>query len=276
MRNLLKYISHAGTFGVAAIVACSGKTEGDAADAATSYSYTVQNVCDKMPIDICAARKNCCTTGRGGFNQASCEATQKGDCLKNTAEVTAGTMKFDGTKVDSCIAKLKPFMDECRLEFSRLVSYWEVSDDCRIFEGSRAAGTTCERSAQCAPPAGANSFPSCIGGRCAGGRVLAENDTCSLDIRSGLICGNGLYCKNDNGKTTCVKATTEGGTCNGSSFVELSCGLGYYCPRDTNKCARAKDAGSRCTSLLECKSAICNAGTCTTPEPVVATDACGI
>ena len=277
MRNFARAISHAAMCGVVTIVACSGKTDTDPTkDGGASNTYTVQNVCDKMPTAICEARKNCCTTGRGGFNQASCEATQKGECLKNTAEVTAGTMKFDGTKVDSCIVKLKPFLDECRLEFSRLVSYFEVLDDCRVFEGSRAAGASCERASQCAAPAGTNAFPSCIGGRCLGGRVLSENETCSLDIRSGLICANGLYCKNDNGKATCVKATAEGGACNGASFVELSCGAGYYCARDTNKCARSKDGNGQCSGLLDCKSLGCNFGTCTTPEPVVASDACGI
>jgi hypothetical protein len=263
-------------FATAAIAACSGKTE-EQADAGAVAPYTVENVCDRMPALVCEARKSCCTMGHGAFNQAACEATQKGECLKNTAEVTASTMKFDGAKVDTCLAKIKPFMDECRLEFSKLVSYFEVLDECRVFEGTRAVGESCERPTQCAPPAGANAFPSCFGGRCGGGRILSEGDACTLDIREGRICANGLYCRGDGGKYTCAKATSEGGACgSGGNFVELSCGAGYYCARDTNTCTRSKDGASACTSLLECKSAVCNFGTCTTPGPVVPSEMCGI
>jgi hypothetical protein len=260
------------------IAACSGKTD-EQADAGAAVTYTVANVCDKMPALVCEARKSCCTTAQGNFNQAACEATQKAECLKNTAEVAAGTMKFDGTTVDSCIAKAKPFLDECRLEFSRLVSYFEILDDCRVFAGTRAPGETCERPMQCAPPAGTNAFPSCFGGRCGGGRVLSEGEACALDIRQGVICANGLYCKGtgDTGSYACAKATPEGGACGGGgSFVELACGAGYYCSRDTSTCTRSRDGGSPCTSLLECKSGLCNFGTCTTPGPVVQGEMCGV
>ena len=74
-------------------------------------NFTLENVCDLLPKQICELRAPCCNSSGVGFDRYYCEAQVHDHCVHNTAAVAAGDMTF------------KPeYLGPCLLEWQRLAA----------------------------------------------------------------------------------------------------------------------------------------------------------
>lgn len=283
--------------GLAAAPACSGSESplgpsaddggaGDATnDAATNPSaYTLDNVCDRTGPKICAIRKSCCEKN-GGYDEARCIAYSKTECEKDVAEARAGTMTFDPSIIDGCLAKLTPVIDRCTLTPDDFSFAAEALKDCRVFAGKLGQGLACTRDNQCAPSTTSDAFTSCdkTTKTCKTVRILAAGAVCSYEDGFDGICGKGLYCDIDlkapaPSKGVCRTALALGAECNNQT-KPLECGLGNYCD-GTNHCVVGKPGNATCSDNLECAALSCatgdaGAGTCKATNPVIDAAECG-
>lgn len=257
--------------GLSSPLACSSDDGGT-----TGPTYTVDNVCAQTLPKVCAARKSCCEKAAFPYDAAGCEANEKTDCDKNVAEVKVGTMTFDGSKVDPCLAKLQPLLDKCYLSFTEISSFIADLKVCQVFVGKVAVGGTCDRDAQCAPPAGANEQVACTSGKCVLTKLLAEGAACKLESGVTEYCASGTFCDADFTKMpyvgTCKKALAVGEACDTKPF---GCGLGNNCDMATKKCTAGKAEGAACANDIECASLSCGtAKTCTKGDPMVDAKQC--
>lgn len=281
---------------LAAIVACSGSTSpligGDAgqdgataSDGGATTTYTLDNVCDLTAPKVCAQRVGCCTQS-GGYDEAGCLTNTKADCAKNVAEVRAGTMTFDGSNIDACLAKLAPIVDKCRLEFPDLQSIITAFSGCRVFAGNLGEGVACERDEQCKPATTNDAFVSCskTTHKCQTIRLLSAGANCAFKDGISAVCGSGLYCDAatsgaNAGEGTCKTALALGAQC--AVAQPFQCGLGAYCDGTTHQCTKSKPGGSACENVLQCASLKCEktgdagTGTCAPQEPLLKASDCG-
>lgn len=257
---------------LASPLACSSDDEGT-----TSTGYTVDTVCAATTPKICAARKGCCDKAKLAHETAGCEAHEKSKCDLNVAEVKAGTMTFDGSKVDACLAKYQQLLDKCYVSFEEISAFIADLKICQIFVGKVAAGGACSRTEQCAPAAGANEQVACTNGKCVLTKLLPEGSACKYESGSTEFCQSGTYCDADFTKMpivgTCKKSLAIGESCAGKQFA---CGLGSYCDMASQKCTEGKAVGAACGSDLECKTLACDgtAKTCSAGDPLVDAKEC--
>ncbi len=256
---------------LASPLACS--SDSDAAPA----GYTVDTVCAATTPKLCAGRKGCCDKAKFAYDAAGCEANEKTVCEQNVAEVKAGTMTFDGSKVDACLAKYQQLLDKCFISFEEITTFIADFKVCQVFVGKVAAGGACTRTAQCAPAAGANEQVACTNGKCVLTKLLPEGAACTFAMGVSEFCQTGTFCDADFTKTppagTCKKSLAIGETCTGKAF---GCGLGNYCDSATQKCVAGKAVGASCGNDLECKSLSCDntATTCAAGDPLVEPKEC--
>jgi hypothetical protein len=187
-------------------------------------------------------------------------------CQANVAEVEAGTMTFDPSAIDPCLAALQPFLDECFVGAADKLAMIETRQLCRtVFVGSTPLGDPCERHAQCAPASSGEDITYCDGdsGQCALTDVLAAGESCTLGGGPTVFCAAGLYCDAD---TTgqppfaghCAAATPLGEPCaSGTQPPSFECGTGYLCSPASGACEQAKDPGEPCVRPFECRSLEC-------------------
>jgi len=242
--------------------------------------YALDTVCAQVMPKVCAMRKDCCTK-QGAFDQAGCEAYELAQCGKDVAEVKAGTMAFDPTNIDACLAKLGPAVQKC--EFA-LTDYEALTKDlalCNIFTGKKKTGEACERDNQCADgPAGTATGCDEKTKVCTTTTFGKLGDACSFKEGATVFCGAGLYCDADLAaqKTdgTCKTATALGGACDKTKVLDLSCALGNYCDKTTGTCVVGKTAGATCATAIDCASVSCDATkkTCNPPDTLVDTQQC--
>ncbi len=266
----------AGSAGVAGI---GGGAAGGAGAGGTGggTSYTLDNVCSKVAPQICSAAESCCNTAGFGYDANGCQAASIFQCGKDVAEVKAGTMTFDPSKIDACLAEYQKLLAKCVLSIADFFSLLEGLAPCNsIFQGNLPEGAACQRDAQCALPGTPNTYVGCDEGTktCVHWTRLAEGAQCQLGDGVTDYCETGLYCDVNlvgsppfNG--TCKQATALGAKCDGTNPYNLECGLGYYCNASTSLCTVAKVGGASCTTGIECQTFDCEAGKCTAQEPLV-------
>ena len=283
---------------MATLVACSGTDTGTVTGASNDAAvdgalgadgggdggasgYTLDNVCDLTGPKLCAQRASCCTA-TGGYDEAKCLAHAKTECEKDVAAAKAGTMTFDGSKIDQCLTKIAPLIQKCTLEFSDFQSLATTLNGCRIFAGQLGEGEACDRDNQCKPTNSDTSFTSCDNTtkKCKTITLLAAGSTCDFKEGSGGICGTGLYCDIAAGATqgTCKTALALNAACQPSKPLE--CGLSAYCGAG-DKCVKSQAGGATCENFLQCSSLKClktgDAGTgqCAPTDPVSKPAECG-
>lgn len=270
-------------FGCSSDPATGTTGDGGTSDGSTA-AYTLDNVCDQVLPKLCAQRKSCCQSQPGGFNEAQCLAFEKRDCEKNVAEVKAGTMTFDPTNIDACLAKLGPYVDRCRVPISEaLLLFNELATLCKIFAGKVAEGGNCERSEQCATSG--DQLANCTAGKCKLTKLQGAGATCSFGGPTEEFCKSGLFCDANVAKSppsgTCKTATVPGQPCDAQNAFNFQCGLGYYCDKASAKCTAAKNEGATCENALECNSLDCDippggaTGSCTAVAPIAKDEECG-
>lgn len=267
--------------GADAAAPTDGATTSDGGDGGTAGGYTLDNVCDLTGPKLCAARASCCTAS-GGYDEAKCLAHAKTECEKDVAAAKAGTMTFDGSKIDECLVKIAPIIQKCSIEFSDFQNLAKTLNGCRIFSGQLGEGQPCDRDNQCKPTNSDTSFTSCDNTtkKCKTITMLAAGANCDFKDGSGGICSAGLYCDIATGATsgTCKTALSLDAACQQSKPLE--CGLGAYCGA-SNKCVKSQAGGATCENFLQCSSLKCpktgdaGAGTCAPVDPIAKPEECG-
>jgi hypothetical protein len=239
--------------------------------------YTLDDVCEKTAPIGCGLDQPCCMASGFGYDQAGCVARAIAGCKKDVAEVQAGTMQFDATTIDACIAALKPFLQECVIKGDQVFPLFDALEACtKIWTGTLPEGASCDRDAQCAPSGDPSVYVSCDdkSKTCRHLRKLEVSDTCELSDNAPGACGPGLFCDASFGGPPpytgiCKSATPVGQVCNQFKPYDLECGFGFYCNQSTGVCTTAKVGGTSCLETVECQTLTCTLGQCTAQEPLV-------
>jgi hypothetical protein len=262
----------------------TGAGGGTGATGGGSSGYTLDNVCDLLPTEVCARREACCTQSGTGFDQAGCEARERTDCEANVAEVNGGTMGFDPGKIDPCLDGMQPYLDLCALTFAdRLAMFADLRICQEIWVGEVPPDGACERDAQCALPPDAEDLVGCdeATGRCTLIDVLLLGDDCQIGQGAARsFCAAGLYCDAQlSGQPpfdgTCQTATALDAPCDAMSQPpSLECGLGFLCDPGTGTCQEAGAPGDPCTRPFECQSLQCQGQQCGELAVIVDAQAC--
>ncbi len=195
------------------VVACGGSSD-DGLNG-PGVGVPIDDIPKKLGAVTCDLFKGCF----GGLYEAftlgeDCETTyetaSRDELPKLKAAIDAGTVLYDGTKVDGCIAAIKaggcqdnPDTPECDA----------------VFQGTVETGGDCELGAECKSTNDYCLVGSSCPGKCApreqaGGACKRSDD-----------CAAGLTCSDDTNK--CVKPAAIGAACGGGS--EPDCGFGGFC-----------------------------------------------
>lgn len=244
--------------------------------------YTLENVCQKTQPQGCAWAKDCCTKSGFGYDQAGCEKNALGDCEKNVAEVKAGKMTFDPSKIDTCLAAYKQLLTQCTVGINEFYLALDQLEACgEAFRGTLQTGASCSRDAECAPSTDPNTFVGCDEDtkKCTSSKRLQLGANCAIGDGVEDFCAAGLYCDATWASAPpfpgiCKTATAEGKKCNGFKPYNLECGAGFYCNKTTSLCTSAKSGGASCTETIECQSYECDLGKCAALQPVVDQASC--
>lgn len=245
--------------------------------------YTLDTLCEELAPLICAGRQDCCVASEIGFDVAGCEAHELDQCQANVSDVEAGTMVFDPSQVDPCLAAIQPFLDMCFVGVADRLAMIEARQTCRaIFVGTAQLGEPCERHAQCAAAPSSEDITFCDGdsGQCALTDLLASGETCTIGGPM-VLCASGLYCDAEIAgqppfSGDCATATAPGQPCAaGTQPPSFECGMGYLCSPATGSCELAKEPGEPCTRPFECRSFECTPDqVCGRLEVVIDEQAC--
>ncbi len=262
-----------GTGGVdGGVGATGGAPDGGVAGsgAGGSPGYTLDNICEKYPQQICALRAGCCQQAYG-FNQAQCEANEKARCTGLVAEVNAGKRTFDPSSVDACLSGVAPLYQACFFTGDIEVDLFEIANTCgKIFPGGGLPDSACATQSDCAPSTAPNGYYGCGNdGKCFQSEILQQGAPCNYYFN---VCASGLACATPSltiANGTCQPATPTGSACSSSS----QCGLGNYCT--SLQCQPAQTTGG-CSNFLHCLSLNCQNGQCAKPNPLVRQEQCGL
>ncbi len=245
--------------------------------AATTSSYTLADVCEKTAPIGCDLDKPCCEASGYGFDKEGCVKRAIAECKHYVAEVQAGTMQFDPTPIDACIAAFEPLMQKCVPSADDLFPVFDALEPCtQIWKGSLKEGAPCDWDAECAQSDDPNVYVSCDDDLkiCRHFRKLGPNEACELSVTAPGACAPGLFCDAFLAgappyKGVCKPATAPGQQCNTFKPYDLECGLGFYCNDSTGVCTSAKPGGATCIETIECQTLTCDLGQCAPQEPLV-------
>jgi hypothetical protein len=252
-------------------VVSNGGTAGAAGDAGTSsVNYTLENVCDLLPKQICELRAPCCNSSGVGFDRYYCEAQVHDHCVHNTAAVAAGDMTF------------KPeYLGPCLLEWQRLAAGCDTSlltwNDtagpiraCReAFRGTTPEGQFCWTDEYCQMSGDPNIRVDCHG-VCISERRKAKGESCGFGDRPESQCDEGLYCAGSECKPSVARGAACTITPSGSNCDPLS-----FCDAASQTCVAKHDVGGDCTRKDQCLSSLCLGGVCQHAGPLFTHSECG-
>lgn len=264
--------------GLVAAPGCGGSS-----DSGSSSSYSLDTVCATVTPQLCTDRQACCESANIGYDDAGCKQHELDSCNANVDEVKAGSMTFDPTTIDTCLAYVKQLDATCRLSIADVADTFAKLAPCQhIFAGQLVEGASCERDGQCAHSSDPDVSVSCDKTTkvCTWRRLLSEGEACELGTGAKPdFCTSGLYCdvalaQTQPLKGTCKTATPIGSACDKTKTFNLECGLGNYCDAQTGLCTAGKGDGEACDATaggLECASLNCDktAGKCVAPDPLV-------
>jgi hypothetical protein len=257
----------AGESGTSGASGGEGGSAGGPVDAGPEY--TLQNVCQKLPGQRCAARKPCCETSVG-YAEGECVARETAICNLMVSEVNAGTRTFNPDKIPACLAAVKPIIGKCVFSGEDYVAYLKMIMLCRaIFDSKAGPGSPCQEGSDCATPSIPHAWSYCSqSGSCVQTTFAQDGEACNQKY-----CDEGLTCYYAAYSSTgyCQPTTPQGSACSSTT----QCGYGFYCPTSTNTCQPARAGGQSCSSDWHCKSLGCVSGTCTQQWSYVSSYTCG-
>jgi hypothetical protein len=280
---------------VLAVGACGGSSEGGGGPASVPFSSLAPKLADAVcttaetclgPIFTTLINSNDCT---GRFTTS----IEEGSFSLIQAAIDAGTIKYDGTKVQDCLDAISA--TGCAFLGSR------ISVLCAsALAGTKAGGAACTFSAECAPGMfckmdqcpGACTQLLADGAACAGDDECRSGSNCddktkvckqavsiqlsgaegaSCDPSTATLCQNGLVCALASATGWTCEQPATGTTCHRA--IPEGCPDGQYCKLDANSlsgtCTAMPAIGSACAphsmnddSPACPKDSVCSLGTC--------------
>jgi hypothetical protein len=244
------------------------QTEGD------EIRQDVLSECRAFGERVCASAGPCCSS-HGEFSEADCvQSFVEITCSPAASVVAEGLATYDASREEACFAALEASFAVCEADWEEVVAQREaIWSACKVVQGTREPGETCDTSALCAPPPGAATV-ACVRGQCEVREFLGEGAECPYPNGDVSLCATGFYCtamaQGEIG--TCVPATPEGGACLPEK-LNPECGLGYFCDLEAAVCRKATNfGGPTCDQGTECVSFVCDreARSCLEPPPLAA------
>ena len=283
LRSLFTILLSSAALGVVAI-GCGGSDDDGGNNGngpGGGGSYTLDDVCEKVAAQQCAAAKPCCESSGIGYDEAACIASARTECDFEVSLVKAGKRTFHPEAVGACVSAVAGMVQKCEATLEELFGVASSSLACQyVFAGTVEEGGACEDDSECKPPSGENQFAACDEGKCVIGHInRGEGESCS-EFDS---CAEGLYCWADPDAgstqpipTICQKPKQAGEACTPSAFNSFECAKGLYCANDTSTCVDAKALGEACGSPVECATGNCQESKCVEPEkyPTVDEEMC--
>lgn len=195
------------------------------------YSSSVKNQCEFVV--------KCCGSMQNGATYASVD-----DCVAKTtdatalasvkAQITAGTLKFDGSAASSCVDSTRSLLSSCSNTVTASKEE-NAADECaKVLVGAKKIGASCDPTASDNGCNGTEAYCASTGG---------TSGACAPLARAGTDC------------TTAI------------------CASDLYCDATTMKCTDLKSKGATCDSDDECSTFDCST-TCITPPAEPVTDIC--
>jgi hypothetical protein len=195
------------------------------------YAASVKNQCEFVV--------KCCGSMQDGTTYASVD-----DCVAKTtdaaalasvkAQITAGTLKYDGSAASSCIDTSRSLLSSCSNTIS-LSKEESVGTECnKVLVGAKKIGEACD-------PTTGDSGCNATEAYCAS--TGGTSGACAPLAKAGTDC------------TTAI------------------CDSNLYCDATTTKCTDLKAKGATCDTDDECSTLDCNT-TCITPPAEPVTDIC--
>ena len=282
LRNSVLFAS-VGLLGVALGSGCSGSTTSDGAQPVPADQFV-----ERVVSAVCDNVGPCCQSAGFPYDPAACKALGNSDLSANYA-LGNPNVDYDAVAAGKCVAAISDLVRSCgAVDLDGL----EQCD--LVLVGKLPAGAACQKSVECAAPAGGNAY--CDQGACVteprGTAGDARTMTCtehgtSSGCTGGTSSGSGtaacytndgLYCNGTCkplpaiGEPCSYEGCVAGAYCDGSVCVATPkvgepCGGGYQCPEssycDANgTCQAAKANGAACGEATECASSRCKSGIC--------------
>jgi hypothetical protein len=189
---------------------CGGS--GNDGDASTPLS----ELPDKLAATLCGILETCLGPSADLYLRgADCIQQSKRDVSNGEfalleRAVNAGSVQYDGTKVDGCLRALEA--SGCDVFVNRIVSVCEG-----VIVGSGGSGDDCTLDAECRSGHFCRTDASCPG-TCSA--LLAAGQSCTDDDD----CADGTICSDDTAR--CVRPAREGESCGGASGPPCVANLG--------------------------------------------------
>src|SRR5678816_3475647 len=123
----------------------------DAGATAHELPPTLDTICARLAPAICEMSQNCCFTSGIGYDASGCESQALAECEANVAEVRAGTMRFDPSLLNACLAQYQTLYARCYSSATDTMTIVKELEVCAsMFAGSLPQEAPCERREQCA------------------------------------------------------------------------------------------------------------------------------
>ena len=252
-------------------VVSTGGTAGTSSDAGTgAVSYTLDNVCDLLPKQICELREPCCNASGVGFDRYHCEADEHDHCVRNTAAVAAGTMTFDPQYLPACLLEWQRLGQGC----DQSLLPWNYASTplraCRqAFRGTTPSGKSCWTDEECEMSTDPNVRVECYF-NCSHEHRPAKDQYCIVTSPT-EACSDGLYCAPSG---QCKTAAAPGAACTITAFGS-NCDPRTFCDPTTLTCVPKHDIGGDCSNKDQCTSDLCLGGVCQHSGPLFSRKECG-
>jgi hypothetical protein len=182
---------------------------------------TLEELPDLLVSALCPELESCLGErvsqiyfGEGGCAERLQIELEDGDFSATQAAVEAGNVRYDGSKVQACLAAFNGI--GCEFQTRRVFT----SDACNaVLEGDVEPGGDCALDEECT----GSAFCKREGGNCPGTctALLAAGGTCTEDDE----CANGLTC--DSGTERCVAPGRLGEAC--GRVTDAPCAAGLVC-----------------------------------------------
>lgn len=253
-----------GIFGACALFSGCGK-ESDGVAENDLASGLAQQLCDSLG--------SCCAVANVTFDAADCKATVTAQFNAQVAQLHTPNIVYDAEAAGDCLSEYPNALTCGRPNGT-------TPEACaRVYQGKLAEGATCQRSQECARPAG--GIASC-GSTDSGGaktcRLLrsgspvhgkageacsgdCEANSCStiVDSSGGPSAGSTTVCYRSDGlhcgsTRTCETLAVVGAPCTSRD----DCVDDAFCDFSAGKCSPDREVGEACTDSRDCKSGACD------------------
>ena len=260
------------------VVACSSSSGGNAGGTGTATPVSQQDFPMQLTSAVCDNIAPCCMNAGFAFDANGCKTTELISVGELTKSASLDGVSWDANKAGACLALLKQATTACKATSDVL---HQIDDTCSaILVGTKAPGTPCTNSSQCAAPAGSKAScptPDFGGGVPAtgGSGGAPPPPTCQVSTpmahgKAGDPCNSTCTVASGSGSSgVCEGQATSGGAGGTSGSGPAATGTcytsdGLACDFATSTCKPLVAVGQPCSDSLSCvDGATCGpAGVC--------------